>query len=101
MDNYEPDGFGGPVQKASFSQPPLKLLGNTCLFDARKGNDEFTQAGDLYRLLNEEEKHPMTSVIAGTMKGVPEEIVRPHLVNFLKCDEDYGNRICKRVGIKI
>ncbi len=89
-DNYEPNGFGGPVQDASVAEPPLKISGTVDRHDQHKGNDDFTQAGNLFRLLSDEEQERMTTVIAGTMKGLPESIIRPNLENFKKCDPKYG-----------
>lgn len=66
-DNYEPNGFGGPVQDESLTEPPLKISGDAARYDAHKGNDEYSQAGDLYRLMSKEERDRLTSVIAGTM----------------------------------
>lgn len=101
VDNYEPNNFAGPTQDESFGEPPLRIFGDADRYDSHKGNDDFTQAGNLYRLFSEEEKERMTSVIAGTMKGLPEEITRPNVEHFLKCDPDYGQRIAKKIGLKI
>ncbi|MNL22146.1 Catalase [compost metagenome] len=100
-DNYEPNGFGGPVQKRDFSEPPLAISGDADRYDSHAGNDDFTQAGDLYRLLSPAERDRLTSNIAGTMKGLPEEIVRPNIQNFAKCDPHYGSEIARKVGIKL
>jgi catalase len=100
-DNYEPNGFDGPEQDASFAEPPLKLSGTAWRHDAHKGNDDYTQAGNLYRMLTPEQCEKLTSVIAGTMKGVPESILLPNLKNFAKCDPEYGQKIAEKVGIKL
>lgn len=101
LDNYEPNGFGGPVQDEAFAEPPLRISGDADRYDAHKGNDNFTQAGNLYRLFTEAQKDQITSVIAGTMKGIPEEILIPAIANFSLCDPDYGKRIAEKVGIKL
>lgn len=100
-DNYEPNSFGGPAQDESFREPPLRLKGDLDRHDAYKDNDDFAQAGNLYRLFTEEQKDKITSVIAGTMKGLPEEILRPNIEHFLQADQDYGRRIAKKVGLKL
>lgn len=100
-DNYEPNGFGGPVQDLSVKEPPLRINGNLDRYDDYKNNDDFSQAGNLYRLFNEAQKDQLTSVIAGTMQGLPEEILRPNIEHFLKADADYGQRIAKKVGLKL
>lgn len=101
LDNYEPNGFGGPAQDESFAEPPLRISGDADRYDAHKGNDNFTQAGNLYRLFTEAQKDQITTVIAGTMKGVPEEILLTAIANFSLCDPDYGRRIAEKVGIRL
>ncbi|MFZ3229814.1 MAG: catalase [Pseudobdellovibrio sp.] len=100
-DNYEPNGFNGPKQSESFAEPPLRISGDAARYDAHKDNDEYSQAGDLYRIFTEQQKDQITSVIAGTMQGIPEEIIKPNLMNFARCDQDYGQRIANKLGIKI
>ncbi|MBL8022496.1 MAG: catalase [Leptospirales bacterium] len=100
-DNYEPNGFGGPAQDPSVAEPPLALAGTVDRHDQHKGNDDYSQAGDLYRLLSAEERERLTQVIAGTMKGLDRAIVLPNLEHFAKCDPDYGARIANKLGLKL
>ena len=101
LDNYEPNGFGGPVQSASYAEPPLQLSGYADRHDQHLENDDFTQAGDLYRLLNSEQRERLTSVIANTMKGLPEAVTIPNIKNFLKCHREYGEKIAIKLGVSI
>ena len=98
-DNYEPNGFGGPVQDESYREPPLRISGTADRHDANTGNDDYSQAGDLYRLLSPEERDRLTSVIAGTMQGLPERILKPNIAHFSKCDPDYGAQIARKAGV--
>ncbi len=100
-DNYEPNGFGGPSQDENYTEPPLRISGSADRYDANKGNDDYSQAGDLYRLFSEVQKDQITSVIAGTMKGLSEQIVRPNIQSIAKCDSDYGKRIATKLAIKL
>ncbi|UXR64704.1 catalase [Bdellovibrio bacteriovorus] len=99
-DNYEPNGFEGPVQNKSFREPPLALSGTLDRHDSHKDNDDFTQAGNLYRILSEAEKDRLTTNIAGTMKSIPEDLQRRNITHFTKCDPDYGTRIAAKLGLK-
>ena len=96
QDNYEPNGFEGPVQDGNFAEPPLRLSGTADRHNQHLGNDDYTQAGDLFRLLSTEEQERMTSIIANTMKGLPEVIIRPNIDNFKACDPRYGALIEKK-----
>ncbi len=99
FDNYEPNGFGGPVQDPNAVEPPLMLSGTASWHDAHATNDDYGQAGALYRLLSPDERERMTSIIASTMKGVPEEILIPNLKHFAACDPEYGRKIAEKVGL--
>ncbi|TGN19993.1 catalase [Leptospira idonii] len=99
-DNYEPNSFGGPVQDVSVKEPPLRISGDADRYDSHAGNDDYSQAGDLYRLFSPEERDRLTSVIAGTMKGVPSDIVKANLSHFEKCDPEYGRKIAEKLGIR-
>ena len=100
-DNYEPNGFSGPVQDESFTEPPLRLHGAAQRYDANRENDDYSQAGALYRLLSAPERERLTSNIAAAMRGVSPEILRPNIENFLRCDPEYGRKIAEKVGIKL
>lgn len=90
QDNFEPNNFDGPSQDENFAEPPLTLYGPADRHDQHLGNDDYAQAGQLFRLLSPEEQERMTSIIASTMASVPEEIIRPNIENFKKCDPKYG-----------
>ncbi len=100
-DNYEPNGFDGPVQDETAKEPPLRISGDADRYNSHLGNDDYSQAGDLYRLLTPDAKERLTSVIAGTMKTVPEDIVKKNLSHFSKCDPEYGKKIADKLGIKV
>ena len=96
-DNYEPNGFGGPVQDPSAKEPPLKIFGDMDRYDAHKGNDDYSQAGALYNIMSEEQKDRLAATIAGTMQSLPKDLALKNVEHFKNCDEDYGNRIEKKL----
>jgi catalase len=97
-DNYEPNGFGGPVSDPIAKEPVLQLTGDARRYDGRRGNDDFSQAGELYNIMSEEQKESLTATIAGTMKGIPKDLALRNIEHFKKCDPDYGRRIEKKLG---
>jgi catalase len=99
--NYQPNGFGGPVEDPSVKEPPLAIDGAADRYDHREGNDDFTQAGDLFRLMDTGEQGRLMDTIAGAMQGVPEDIVRRQIGYFAKADPAYGAGIAQRLGIDI
>ncbi len=101
QDNYEPNSFGGPVQRPEFAEPPLKLEGDADRFNAHLGNDDFSQAGDLYRLLSPAERDRLTTNLANAMHGVPADIVRANIHHFYKCDPEYGQSLAQKTGVSL
>jgi len=96
-DNYEPNDFGGPVQDPSLKEPPLNISGDADRYDAHKGNDDYSQAGALYNMMSEEQKDRLAATIAGTMQSLPKDLALKNVEHFKNCDEDYGNRIEKKL----
>jgi catalase len=99
--NYEPNSFGGPVEDARFKEPPLSISGEADRYDHRLGNDDYTQAGNLYRLLPADEKQRLFRNIAAAMQGVPQFIIERQLKHFTKADPVYGEGVTKAVGLPI
>jgi catalase len=44
------------VEDPSVKEPPLKISGDADRYDHREGNDDYTQAGNLFRLMKPEQK---------------------------------------------
>ncbi|MHA6204047.1 catalase [Dyella soli] len=98
--NYEPNSFGGPVEDRSVKEPPQKISGDADRYDHRDGNEDYRQAGDLFRLMNDAQKAALFGNIAAAMQGVPEEIVRRQLGHFAKADPAYCEGVARALGIK-
>ncbi len=97
--NYEPNSFGGPVEDPRFKEPPLKISGDADRYDHRDGNDDTTQAGNLFRLMTPEQQERLFANIAAAMRGVPEAIVKRQIALFAQCDPAYGAGVAHRLGI--
>ncbi len=97
--NYEPNSFGGPVEDPRFREPPLKISGDADRYDHREGNDDYTQPGNLFRLMTKEQKEALFANTARAMAGVPEEIALRWIAHCAKADPGYGKGIAKRLGI--
>ena len=98
---YEPNSFDGPKQDASFAEPPLALEGAADRFDHRAGNDDYTQPGNLFRLLKPDAKERLMDNIAAAMQGVPTNIVERQVAHFAKADPAYGAGVAKRMGVAV
>ena len=96
---YEPNSFGGPTEDNSYAEPPLRISGDASRYDHREGNDDYSQAGALFRLFTPEQKGRLFENIAAAMAGVPETIVRRQLAHFAKADPAYGAGVAKALGM--
>jgi catalase len=97
---YEPNTFSGPEEDRSFAEPPLKISGDADRYNHRDGNDDYTQPGDLFRLMSPAQKQQLFSNIAGAMNGVPENIVRRQLDHFAKADPAYAAGVANALKIE-
>ncbi len=96
---YEPNSFGGPVENHDFDEPPLAISGDADRYHHREGNDDYTQPGNLFRLMTDEQKERLFQNIAEAMAGVPREIIDRQLAHFTKADPAYGAGVAKALGI--
>ncbi|MFZ2316009.1 MAG: catalase [Gammaproteobacteria bacterium] len=99
--NYQPNSFNGPIDNEKMKEPPLKISGEADRYDHRIGNDDYTQAGDLYRLITEDKKVQLIDNIVQAMQPIPEEIKRRQLAHFYKADPDYGKRVAAGLGLSV
>lgn len=97
--NYQPNSFNGPVDDKRFKEPPLKIDGDADRYDHRQGNEDYKQAGDLFRLMTADKKALLISNIVRAMKPVPKDIQLRQLVHFYKADPAYGVGVGKGLGI--
>ncbi|HEY6334436.1 MAG TPA: catalase [Alphaproteobacteria bacterium] len=97
--NYEPNSFGGPVEGHRFKEPPLKISGDADRYDHREGNDDYGQAGALFRLMSKAQQKQLFDNIAAAMQGVPEEIQLRQIGHFAKADQAYGRGVVERLGL--
>jgi len=96
--NYEPNSFGGPKEDPRFKEPPLKISGDVDRYDHREGNDDYTQAGNLFRMFTTDQKQRLCQAIADAMQGVPDFIVHRQLDHFRKADPAYGEGVARALG---
>ena len=93
--NYEPNSFNGPVQDNIRKEPSLEIFGDADRYDHRIGNDDYTQAGNLFRLMSAEQKMELFNNIAAAMQGVPDVIVQRQLGHFANADAAYADGVRK------
>jgi catalase len=96
---YEPNSFNGPAQAPHHAEPPLRISGDADRYNHRIGNDDYTQPGNLFRLMNAEQQGRLFQNLAAALDGVPEFIVQRQLGHFYKADPAYGEGVAKALGV--
>ncbi|KQX56973.1 MULTISPECIES: catalase [unclassified Streptomyces] len=98
--NYEPNSYQGPAQTDAALSAPLAIHGWTGTHEApaHTKDDDFFQAGELYRLMSEDEKGRLIANIAGGLSQVSrEDVIEKNLAHFAAADADYGKRVAEAV----
>ncbi|MFD2923330.1 catalase KatA [Halobacillus naozhouensis] len=99
--NYEPNSLGGPAEQPESKQAAYEVSGlaESVGYDH---NDHYTQAGDLYRLLSEEEQTRLVQNIVDSMKPVErDEVKLRQIEHFYKADPEYGTRVAEGLGLQV
>ncbi|MEV4874520.1 catalase [Streptomyces cyaneofuscatus] len=94
--NYEPNSYAGPTQTDAALGAPLAIHGWTGTHEApaHAKDDDFFQAGELFRLMSEEEKGRLVANIAGGLAQVTrDDVIEKNLAHFHAADTDYGKRV--------
>jgi catalase len=100
--NYQPNSLDGPVEDPTLREPPLRLQGDADRYATREGaggHDDFSQAGNLYRLMHSDQKAQLIENLAAVLADVPHAIQIRQLGHFYKADPDYGTRVANALGI--
>ncbi|WP_404468230.1 catalase KatA [Sutcliffiella horikoshii] len=98
---YEPNSFNGPTETAENKPASFAVSGmaDSVSFDH---HDHYTQAGDLYRLLSEEERSRLVkNIVAAMMPVENEEIKLRQIGHFYKADPEYGIRVAEGLGLQV
>ncbi|MFK0191218.1 catalase [Kitasatospora sp. NPDC090308] len=99
--NYEPNSYGGPAQTDEPLHAPQPLSGHTGTHTtpAHSKDDDFFQAGELYRLMTADEKSRLIANLAGSLAQVGrDDVVEKNLAHFHAADPDYGSRLAAAVA---
>ncbi|MDF2911207.1 MAG: katA [Sporolactobacillus laevolacticus] len=98
---YEPNSFGGPHESPTDKQTEFEISGMAA--NVPYDDDDFyTQAGDLYRLMSEDERTRLVRNLVNWMKPVEiEEIKKRQIRHFYKADPEYGKRVAEGLGLPV
>ncbi|MNC03740.1 Vegetative catalase [compost metagenome] len=98
---YEPNSFGGPKESPDHRTAPFEVSGqaDSVAYDQ---DDHYTQPGDLYRLLSEDERARLVRNIVDSMRPVElVDIKLRQIGHFYKADPEFGTRIAEGLGLTV
>ena len=99
--NYEPNSFNGPKECPAFATPALPLSGDADRYNHRTDNDDYTQPGNLFRLMTADQRDRLCDNIARHMTGVPRDIQLRQICHFFRADPAYGLGVAKALDLDI
>jgi len=99
--NYEPNSYGGPVEGGPAAHGSFEASGPTGAYAPvrRRDDDDFSQAGALYRVMSEAERGRLVANIAGSLAQVSRtDVIERSIEHFRKADPEYGRRLAEAVA---
>lgn len=105
--NYRPNSFDDIVEDQNYSGTPYELESNVAAYFDRNENDDdhYTQPGNLFRIMTDDQKKNTISNIVGAMSGVSgpqkEAIINRQLCHWFRADPTLGAAIAKGLGVEV
>lgn len=105
--NYFPNSFDDNREAREYAEPALHLDSAIADHYDRNANDDdhYTQPGDLYRLLDQEQKNHLIANIVGAMSGIEgpkrDEIIMRQLCHWFRADMNLGMGVAKGLGFSM
>jgi len=100
--NYYPNSFGGPEPDITAAEPAFEVSGNAARQPYTHPNDDFVQAGNLYRkvMTDEDRAHLIGNIVSHLCNARKDIQIRQTKI-FYKADPDYGRRVAEGLGIDL
>lgn len=99
--NFYPNdrtGDGAPQPQPHVAEPPMPVEADAWINRySTDEDDHYSQAGDLYRLMNDEQKNQLANNIAGGLRQANDSIQQRMLAQFAKADVDYAKRVAAAI----
>jgi len=100
--NYYPNSFDGPEPQIDAAEPPFEVSGKVARQKYTHPNDDFVQAGNLYRkvMTDEDRDHLIGNIVTHLCNAKKDIQIRQTKI-FYKADPDYGRRVAKGLGLDL
>lgn len=94
--NYWPNSLGGSEPDPSVAEPPFQVSGEAGRHEQELSDDDFVQAGDLYRkVMTDEDRDHLVGNIVDHLGGAQKRIQLRQTAIFYKADPEYGTRVAE------
>ena len=98
--NYYPNSFNGPEPQIDASEPPFEVSGKAARQKYTHPNDDFVQAGNLYRkIMTDKDRDHLIGNIVTHLCNAKKDIQIRQTKIFYKADPEYGRRVAE--GLKL
>jgi len=100
LPNYYPNSFGGPEPQADAAEPSFEVSGQAARQPYTHANDDFFQAGELYRrVMTDMDRDHLIGNITTHLCNAQKRIQLRQSAIFYKADTEYGQRIAEGLGL--
>jgi catalase len=100
--NYYPNSFGGPAPEPTVAEPAFEVSGKAARQPYTHPNDDFVQAGDLYRkVMTDEDRSHLIGNIVAHLGNAQKRIQLRQTALFYKADPEYGRRVAEGLGLDV
>lgn len=100
--NYYPNSFEAPRPDKSYEEPAFNLSGQAYRHEYKHPNDDFVQAGNLYRdVMTDTDRSNLINNITGHLNGAKKFIQLRQAALFYKADEEYGSKVAEKLGLEV
>jgi len=99
---YYPNTFGGPAPNPAVNVPPVDISGMAARHSYTLTDDDFYQAGQLYRkAMNDIDRDHLIGNIVAHLGNAQKRIQVRQTALFYKADTDYGRRVAEGLGLNV
>ncbi len=100
--NYYPNSFGGPEPTPNVEEPPFEVSGEVKRQPYTHPNDDFFQAGELYRrVMTDEDREHLIGNITSHLCNAQKRIQLRQTAIFYKADAEYGSRVAEGLELDV
>jgi catalase len=95
---YFPNSRNEWIDRPDLNEPPLEIEGAGDHWDHRVDDDHYQQPGDLFRMMNGQQRQILFDNTARQIGGAARHIQERHIANCAKADPAYGAGVAEALA---